>query len=165
MPRVITRAIMVDFSLPAIGPQSDHEDEEELFSSGCVSKAIGWAIKTGKELEGKREEITYFSQMLKGVFSGRNCKNWAMLLDKVTLLLIPCFGFICMSRISSFSWKLDRTSMVDGVVQQAKGWSVGVKQSKQMDALSILMQTADDMLEAVRGKSVIEVYINNRWMS
>ena len=55
--------------------------------------------------------------------------------------------------------------MVDGVVQQAKGWSVGVKQSKQMDALSILMQTADDMLEAVRGKSVIEVYINNRWMS
>ena len=39
---------------------------------------------------------------------------------------------------------------------------LGVKQSKQMDAL---MQTADDMLEAVRGKSVIEVYINNRWMS
>ena len=35
---------------------------------------------------------------------------------------------------------------------------MGVKQSKQMDALSILMQTADDMLEAVRGKSVIEVY-------
>ena len=49
--------------------------------------------------------------------------------------------------------------VVDGVVQQAKG--VGVKHSKPMDALSILMQTADDMLEAVRGKSVIEVYINN----
>ena len=48
--------------------------------------------------------------------------------------------------------------VVDGVVQRAKGGSVGVKQSKQMDALCILMQTADDMLEAVRGKSVIEVY-------
>ena len=83
---------MVDFSLPAIGPQSDHEDGafaelEELFSSGCVSKAIGWAIKTGKELEGKRE---YFSQKLKGVFSGRICKNWAMLLDKVSIIIHYC---------------------------------------------------------------------------
>ena len=47
--------------------------------------------------------------------------------------------------------------VVDGVVQRAKGGSV--KQSKQMDALRKLMQTADDMLEAVRGKSVIEVHV------
>ena len=106
MPRVITRAIMVDFSLPAVGPQTDHEDEafaelEELLSSGCVSKAIGWAIRTGKELEGKRE-ITYFSQKFKGVFSGRICKNWAMLLffvDKVSIIIHYCpfhVSFACL---------------------------------------------------------------------
>ena len=79
--------------MPIVAPQSDVDDEafaelDDILSSGNVSSAIGWAIRTGEGLEGKkREEILSFSRKLKGLFTGRVCKNWAMPLffvDKVT---------------------------------------------------------------------------------
>ena len=55
--------------------------------------------------------------------------------------------------------------VVDGVVQQAKGRKCGGETEQANGCLEHTDANSDDMLEAVRGKSVIEVYINNRWMS
>lgn len=47
MHRVVTRAVMVDFNLPAVAPQSDPEEEafaelEDILALDSVSSAIGW---------------------------------------------------------------------------------------------------------------------------
>ena len=73
--------------------------------------------------------------------------------------------FHCMSCIYSFKEAgqdlvLSIADMVEGILEQAKGGSVRVKQSRQTDALSKLMQTGHEILEGVRGKSVIEMYVH-----
>jgi len=83
--RVTTRAIMVYFNKPTVGPDNDIEEDtyrefEELVSSGDMSWAVGWVISLGKELEARKAEVRELKDKLRGVVSGRNCKNWGVLL-------------------------------------------------------------------------------------
>ena len=41
---------------------------------------IGWAIQQGKEVMDGREEVLALKDALRGVFKGRDCQNWAILL-------------------------------------------------------------------------------------
>lgn len=81
--RVCTRATIINFALPSIGPVDDEEEEvfaelEELITEGEVSKAAGWAIALGNH--NLREEVLVMKESLRGTMSGRKCKNWAILL-------------------------------------------------------------------------------------
>lgn len=68
-----------------MGPNNDIEEDtysefEEMVSSGDMSRAVGWAISLGKELEARKAEVWELKDKLRGVVSGRNCKNWGVLL-------------------------------------------------------------------------------------
>ena len=99
MHRVRSRAVLIDFILPAIAPETDEEEVafgelEELLASGEVSSAIGWAVSVGKNLEKARGHISSLASQLRGTFSGRLCKNWATLLfflEKVRFNLSPVY--------------------------------------------------------------------------
>ncbi len=80
-----TRAAILNFCLPSIGPNDDEEEEvfaelEDLVIGGEVSSCVGWAIALGKQPKKLREEVLQVKDRLRGVFKGRNCKNWATLL-------------------------------------------------------------------------------------
>jgi len=91
--------------LPTVAPELDYEEDafaelEDLLSSGSTSSTIGWAIKVGENLDEKREEIRSFEEKLKGIFSGRHCKNWGILLyflGKVSTSVSTHMGMYCTS--------------------------------------------------------------------
>ena len=82
-----TRATVIPFKEPQIGPVSEDEDDtfaefESLLSSGVLSSMVGWAIQQGKTVattDGK-EEVLELKESIRGIFQGRNCQNWALLL-------------------------------------------------------------------------------------
>ena len=68
------------------------------FLTGKMSTVIGWVIQQGKIFDSQhgREEVMGIKETLKGVTSGRNCQNRAILLvfmKKVSLATAsPCSG-------------------------------------------------------------------------
>lgn len=82
--RVCTRATVLNFVEPSVGPSTEEEEDvfpelEELISSGEISKCIGWAISLGQR-DNLREDVLAIKDKLRGVMGGRKCKNWAIIL-------------------------------------------------------------------------------------
>ena len=78
---------MIPFSEPSVAPDTDEEEEaftefEDLILSGEVSSAIGWAIKQRQVLLDDRgsSAVKELKERLRGIFHGRTCQNWAVLL-------------------------------------------------------------------------------------
>ena len=79
-----TRATVIPFKEPQIGPVSEDEDDtfaefESFLSSGVLSSMVGWAIQQGKTVattDGK-EEVLELKESIRGIFQGQ---NWALLL-------------------------------------------------------------------------------------
>ena len=104
--RVVTRATVIPFKGPSIGPVSEEEDVfaelEDVVSSGVMSSMIGWAIHQGKAVaapEG-RDEIVAIKECLRGTYQGRSLQNWGLLLfflKKVCIILYP--PFFCVHNI------------------------------------------------------------------
>ena len=83
--RVCTRAAIIRFVDPPVGPSSEEDEEvfaelEELIHGGELSRAIGWAIQLGQRLPSCRQDILDIKEKLRGVMSGRKIQNWGMIL-------------------------------------------------------------------------------------
>ncbi len=94
-----TRATIINFSLPSIGPVDEEEEEvfselEDLINGGDVSACIGWAIALGEKPKLLREEVLVVKDRLRGQFKGRNCKNWATLLFFLKKVLVHFVSLI-----------------------------------------------------------------------
>ena len=85
--RVKSRAVIINFSSPGIGPSNQEEEKtrmelEGLINTGDMTVLIGWAIAQGKSLtsaDGIRE-LLQSKEALRGLYQGRCCQNWALLL-------------------------------------------------------------------------------------
>ena len=85
--RVASRAVVIPFKQPMVGPVDDEEEEvfaelEQLLSSGVMSSMIGWAICQGTAVaapDGKKE-VAAIKEGLRGLHQGRTLKNWGLLL-------------------------------------------------------------------------------------
>ena len=78
---------MIPFKEPSIGPSNEDKQDtftefECLISSGVMSSMVGWAIQQGKAVTDQegRDEVVAIKDTLRGVYSGRSCQNWALLL-------------------------------------------------------------------------------------
>ena len=77
---VCTRAAIICFVDPPVGPSSEEDELEELIHGGELSRAIGWAIQLGQRLSSCRQDILDIKEKLRGVMSGRKIQNWGMML-------------------------------------------------------------------------------------
>ncbi len=79
---------MVNFNKPIIGNDEDdvHGTLREVIRNGEVTRALGWAINTGKLLLEETSEVRAYEKRIKGIAIGRTQLNWSLILffaDKV----------------------------------------------------------------------------------
>ncbi len=85
--RIKSRAVIINYNLPGIGPSNEDEEHdrmelETLINSGEMSVLIGWAIEQGESLKSTEilKELQQLKGVLRGVFEGRCCQNWALVM-------------------------------------------------------------------------------------
>ena len=125
-------------------------EPEEYISSGEGSKLLGWVICN---LQGHQDEIRAFQ--LRGVLTGRCLKNWAMALYFLKKVLTPIMTRIC-CMMCFLQLLAEGTIGIDECVQSLSA-SLPQAHASTTDPSKILLQTVDDLLQAAKGKFLIEV--------
>lgn len=94
--RIVTRALLIPFSAPAISAGSEDDDLifEELdilYRGGQLSRLIGWIVSLGSSLS-SLEDVAPFKSALRGSMNGRRLLNWAILLHFTNKVSNLCVG-------------------------------------------------------------------------
>jgi hypothetical protein len=93
--RVLTRILLIPFSLPPCGPTDTYESKAyrslyEGFRTHKYSSAVGWVVRQGEVLESNHERLYALRdelQTLYPVMNSRNLIGWAaclFILEQVT---------------------------------------------------------------------------------
>lgn len=84
--RVRSRALVIPFSLPCIGPTDIEGDQlfqslDECLQGNEFSSCIGWVVKLGKGLMAEgRQFVGEMRGRMRDKFSSREATNWSILL-------------------------------------------------------------------------------------
>ena len=126
---------------------------KNIFHPERVQSCLGGLyISSGCNLQGHQDEIRAFSNQLRGVLTGRCLKNWAMALYFLKKVLTPIMTRIC----CMMCFLQLRIIGIDECVQSLSA-SLPQAHASTTDPSKILLQTVDDLLQAAKGKFLIEV--------
>ena len=93
--RVRSRAVVIPFNGPSVGPEDAIEDElfdflERVLESNRLSQCIGWVISLGHALkETGKSFVTELREKLRDRLSSRHCTNWGILLFFLNKVSLP----------------------------------------------------------------------------